>query len=119
MSIKSLNLNQTTQFQKNAGDQERDNSTLSGFEKYLGSYAHPSMNLTIKVVVVDEGMAIQIGEENPVQLTNSDNLDKWFLKNGDSKYLRFNFNADGRVKTLNIVDMLIIPRSSTIDQEEK
>lgn len=48
--------------------------------------------------------------EKPVQLTNSDNSDKWFLKNGESKYVRFDFNADGRAKTINIVDMLIIPR---------
>lgn len=117
--IESLTLNQITQFQKNTGDQKVDDSTPSGFEEYLGSYTHPSINMTIKVVVVNEGLAIQVGKENLAQLTHSDNSDKWFFKNGESKYVRFDFNADGRANTLSIIDMLIIPRHFSIDPEDK
>ena len=117
--IESLTINQITQFQKNTGSQESDNSTPAGFEKYLGSYTHPSMNMTIGVVVKNEHLAIQIGEEDPALLFHPDNAGKWFLKNGESKYVSFDFNEDGIANTLNIVDMLIIPRHSAIDPEDK
>jgi len=117
--IESLTLNQITQFQKNTGDHGSDNSTPSGFEKYLGSYTHPSMNMTIGVVIRNEHLAIQLGEKDPALLYNPDNSGKWFFKNGKSKYVSFSFNEDGRVISLNIVDMLTIQRQSLNDLEDK
>ena len=119
MRIESLTLNQITQFQKKMGDQESDNSTPAGFEKYLGTYTQPSMNMTIGVVVKNEHLAIQFGEEDPAQLFLHDNSGKWFFRNGKSKYVRFDFNEDGKANTLNIIDMLTIPRHSLNDLEDK
>ncbi|MBE9511533.1 MAG: serine hydrolase [Bacteroidetes bacterium] len=117
--IESLTLNQITQFQKKTGNQETDNSTPSGFEKYLGTYTHPSMNMTIGVVVKNEHLAIQLGEEDPAPLFHPDNASKWFFRNGENKYVSFDFNEDGRAISLNIVDMLTVPRYSSTGQEDK
>lgn len=117
--IESLTLNQITQFQKQTSDQKEDNSTSYGFEKYLGSYTQSSMNMTIGVVVKNKHLAIQLGEKDPALLFPPDNSGKWFFRNGESKYVSFDFNEDGIAISLNIVDMLKIPRHSSNDPEDK
>jgi CubicO group peptidase (beta-lactamase class C family) len=72
-------------------------------EKYIGTYETEDTNITMKVLIVNERLALDIpGQPNTLELYPPDEEGKWYLRLNPSIAISFNENEAGEIESLNL-----------------
>jgi hypothetical protein len=72
-------------------------------EKYVGTYETEDPNVTMRVLIVNERLALDIpGQPNTLELYPPDEDGKWYLRLDPSIAISFNLNEEGEIESLNL-----------------
>jgi hypothetical protein len=72
-------------------------------EKYVGTYETEDPNVTMRVLIVNERLALDIPRQpNTLELYPPDEDGKWYLRLDPSIAISFNLNEEGEIESLNL-----------------
>lgn len=80
-----------------------DSISLAKNRKYFGSYYLVTLDKNIKIIAKNNKLAIQISENNIIELKTPDEDNRWYFKDNHNKYIYFITNESGKIESLNLI----------------